>query len=123
MMTYLFIGAGGFIGAISRFLVSKISFLKFNENLPLPTISVNVLGCFIIGIVATLYAKNQISSNLFHFIVVGFLGSFTTFSAFGLETVKLFNSGRFYSALINIFLSVVMGIFAAYIGFKVIKLD
>ncbi|WP_297434231.1 fluoride efflux transporter CrcB [Sulfurimonas sp.] len=116
----LFVGAGGFFGAISRFLIAtgvqKISGSLF----PLGTLSVNVLGSFIIGLAAMFFAQN-VQPEYKAFVVTGFLGALTTFSTFSLENVNMLQDGEFTSFGINIFLNVTLSITATLLAVILFK--
>lgn len=87
----LFVGAGGFLGAATRFLLTLLIKAKVSHPFPFATLAINLLGCFAAGLlVEYLGSKNGISENLILFLMVGVLGGFTTFSAFGVETIRLF---------------------------------
>ena len=116
----LFVGAGGFFGAISRFLIAagvqKISGSLF----PLGTLSVNVLGSFIIGLAAMFFAQS-VQPEYKAFVVTGFLGALTTFSTFSLENVNMLQDGEFTSFGINIFLNVTLSITATLLAVILFK--
>lgn len=118
MRTILIIGAGGFIGAVLRYLaVLSMQVFKGKTNIPLGTLLVNVVGCLLIGFFAVLAENNKvISSETRNFLIVGILGAFTTFSAFGFETVNLFKSGLTFQFIVNIILQVVLGLGAVWAG-------
>ncbi len=120
MTSFLLVGAGGFLGALTRYFSSTVIVNTFGpEKFPLATFFVNVLGCFLIGLSITASAKfGSFSSELRLLCVTGFLGSFTTFSAFGLETMFLFKRGEFALAALNVVLSVACGIAALWLGSK-----
>jgi CrcB protein len=106
---------GGGIGAALRFLLSGyvIAFaptLKF----PLGTFLINIIGCAAIGAIAGLSTKHEVSEGLGIFIVTGILGGFTTFSAFGLETVTLIRAGHIYQACAYMGGSVLLGCVAVF---------
>ncbi|SMC10120.1 fluoride efflux transporter CrcB [Nitratiruptor tergarcus] len=118
--TVLAVGIGGFFGAISRYLIAtyvqKLSGLFF----PVGTLTVNVLGSFIIGFLY-LYFEQTINPLYKAMLVTGFLGALTTFSTFSLETLLLFQEGLYLKGLLNIILNVTLTIsstFAAIILFK-----
>jgi fluoride exporter len=114
----LWIGLGGALGSIVRYGVSLLISSKY---FPYSTFLVNVMGCFAIGIFMALSLKNQTTFNNYKlFLTTGLCGGFTTFSAFAIENVQLFENGKPLVALIYIALSVVLGIAAAFIGYKLI---
>ena len=118
----LYIATGGALGSILRFFVSyicKIYFLYF----PVGTLLVNVIGSFLAGLLVSYLNNKEISENIIkYFFIIGFLGSFTTFSAFSIETLELLKKDGIYVSLIYIMSSIILSIFAAYIGFTLIKL-
>jgi len=105
----LFIGAGGFFGAISRFLIATNVQKLSGSFFPYGTLSVNVLGGFIIGFAAMFFAQS-VQPEYKAFVITGFLGALTTFSTFSLENVNMLQDGEFTSFGINIFLNVTLTI-------------
>ena len=103
----LYIGFGGFLGAISRFLIA--SFVQKNINIffPIGTLSVNILGSFIIGFMA-MFFQNMIEPQYKAFVMTGFLGALTTFSTFSLENVNMLQDGDYNRFALNIFLNVTL---------------
>lgn len=116
------IGAGSFIGGVLRYLIAEFVQTKHLTNFPIGTLTVNIIGCFIIGIVFGLADKGNLTQEWRLFLATGLLGGFTTFSAFSIETVGMFRDGQFWSAAAYISLSVILGLFAAFIGISIIKL-
>ena len=88
MQTVLFIGVGGFLGAITRFLLSSFVQKSTDTFFPIGTLSVNVLGGFLIGFLA-LYFEQHLNPEYRALVITGFLGALTTFSTFSYETVML----------------------------------
>ncbi|QOP46202.1 fluoride efflux transporter CrcB [Sulfurimonas paralvinellae] len=116
----LFIGAGGFFGAISRFLIAT-NVQKFSGSFfPYGTLSVNVLGSFIIGFAAMFFAQS-VQPEYKAFVITGFLGALTTFSTFSLENVNMLQDGEFTSFGINIFLNVTLTITATILAVVLFK--
>lgn len=114
---YTCVAAGGVLGSVARYLVSL--FLQFIPGLPWATLFVNVTGSFVIGFYATLSAPDGrlfASVQQRQFVMTGFCGGYTTFSAFSLETFKLIQSGHALIALINIVASVVGWLVAVWLG-------
>jgi len=119
MQTIIFVGLGGFIGAISRFLLSSYM-QKSMETFPIGTLSVNVLGGFLIGFLA-LYFQQHASPEYRALVITGFLGALTTFSTFSYESVMLIEHGAFAKALFNIMINVILSISATILGMWVFK--
>ena len=115
-MSLVFIALGGGLGAVLRFLLTEFVNNNMSNLIPFGTLSVNVLGCFIIGCVAGFFANK--SSPMYFFFIVGFLGSFTTMSAFSMQTIDLFNSNAL-SAITYVILTFSFTIIATYIGLTI----
>ncbi len=115
MLPIIYVGIGGCLGAISRYLSGIfVSELAKNFVIPLQTFSVNMLGTLIMGFSATILTKSiPIHTNLRYFLLVGFLGSYTTFSSYMLEAIRLVNSTNakvtFIHFLIYTFGQIVLG--------------
>lgn len=118
MQQYLYIGIGGFFGAILRFLVSSfVQQTVRNHWLPYGTITVNIVGCFLIGFLNGVdHIKQIFSPELRLFIFMGMLGSFTTFATFGNETFELFRNNYPISGIFNIIIQVTIGLFSVWLG-------
>jgi len=116
----LFIGAGGFFGAISRFLIATNIQKLSGSFFPYGTLTVNVLGSFIIGFAAMFFAQN-VQPEYKAFVITGFLGALTTFSTFSLENVNMLQDGEFTSFGINIFLNVTLTISATIMAVILFK--
>lgn len=122
MLTCLMVGLGGFLGAILRML----SFEFIHKILPpsyffLATLFVNVLGSFLMGILF-FYAQNKgISASVKNFIGIGFLGAFTTFSAFSYENLLFLQNHSYIHLIFNVFLNVGLCLFAIWLGSLVFK--
>ena len=118
MHKLLLVGAGGFVGAVGRYLVAGwMQRLSSRGIFPVGTLSVNLLGCFVIGLLFGLVERAQMlgpQSRLF--LLVGLVGSFTTFSTFSQETVTLFREGEGVGALVNVALHLVIGLLAVLVG-------
>jgi CrcB protein len=133
-MNILLIAIGGALGSVTRYLFSeaifnfvKINnshFTKFLQSFPWPTFCVNVLGSMIAGIIYYFVVKNfdSFDPRLKHFLFAGFLGGFTTFSAFSLDFFRLATAGQYSQALLYAIASVTISILALFAGFYFIKL-
>jgi CrcB protein len=119
MKQVIWIAFGGAIGAILRYLTAVGINLLMPLNFPLGTLVVNILGCFIIGIVfASLNQLPNFESTLKPFLVIGILGGFTTFSSYAMELLQLTQTQQFGKALFYFSLSNFGGFAAAWLGFK-----
>ena len=120
--TIFFIGIGGAVGSILRYLTSILVSKYWANQFPLATLITNVLGCFVIGLFIGLLEKNNLAnSTLKWFLVTGFCGGYTTFSTFGFENYSLFQSNNSIIAFGYIAMSVLLGIFAVWLGLFVSK--
>lgn len=113
----LCVGAGGFIGAIARYGLSGLVHRYYEGQFPYGTLFVNTLGCLLIGVMMSLVDERQLfGPEARSFLMIGLLGSFTTFSTFGYETVSLLETNQYRFALLSIAANVVVGIAAVYLG-------
>ncbi len=121
LMTLLQIGLGGALGAMSRFLLATGVMRLTGDGLPLGILTVNVLGSFLMGVAVTAFSHHFEDINLAPLVMTGFLGGFTTFSAFSLDAVNLVQSGRVGMAAFYIGGSVGLSIMALMLGLMVAK--
>jgi CrcB protein len=120
MEKYLFIGLGGFLGSIARYAITSLVQIKTESLFPYGTMLVNVLGCFIIGLLMTLFQERIVlSQNIRLFLIIGVLGGFTTFSSFSYDTFALMKTGHFLSAGFNSGVSLFGCLIATWAGFYV----
>ena len=117
-MPFLWISLGAVMGANARYLVNRIAAQWWGTAFPYGTFVVNVAGCLAIGVVGTMVTGRLIDRPevVRLVVIVGFLGSLTTFSSFAYETNSLFSDGAWVRALANIALSVVAGLAGVRIG-------
>jgi len=117
----LLVSSGGALGALLRFSLGNILKIYFLNNF-YATLSINIIGSFLIGYLVSLgYIKNFSESFIKYFLVIGLLGSFTTFSAFSYEVVDLFLSKKLFLGILYIISSVFFCIIAAYMGIYINK--
>lgn len=120
MIRALYVGIGGFFGAIARYLIDGWISNSVLTPFPVSTFVINVTGSFALGLFMTLATERfAIDSNLRPLIAIGFIGAYTTFSTFGLETVRLIEDGSRALSLANVALSVGVGIVAVFAGILV----
>ncbi len=117
----LLIGAGGAAGALLRYALSGLAYRFLGETFPWGTLIVNVLGCFLIGLLWAVAERVPLSSTFHVFVFTGVLGAFTTFSTYGLETFNLLRDGEIILALGNFLASNVIGIGAVIAGFFIAR--
>jgi CrcB protein len=119
-MNWLWVALGGGLGAMARYGLSGwLLHHSAQQKFPWPTFVVNVSGCLIAGLLFALAAKHDIlSPNLRLFLFTGVLGGFTTFSAFGLETVHLLKRGEMMTAAAYVLASVLGGIAAILLAYR-----
>jgi len=124
MIKLFSIGIGGFCGAILRYSVGGIVHRLFHQTaFPYGTLVVNLIGCFFIGFGAGLIESRQMfTPEMRAFIFIGIIGSFTTFSTFGLETFNLARSGQGLASLTNLCISVFAGLLAISLGNSLSKI-
>jgi CrcB protein len=112
------VGAGGFAGAVLRFLVSSwVQTRSGSIVFPFGTLSVNMSGCLLIGLLSALAEnRSMFSAETRSFVLIGVLGAFTTFSTFGNETLNLLRAGRLELALLNVGAHVLLGLALVWLG-------
>jgi CrcB protein len=121
MKHLLLIGLGGGLGAIGRARLSGLVLHLMATSFPLGTLVVNIVGCFVAGILSGLVERQEwFSPDTRVFLFTGLLGGFTTFSAFGVETISRLRQGEAAVALVYVALSVVGGLFAVWLGMMLI---
>lgn len=122
MKELLLVGLFGAAGAVSRYLLSAGMLRWFGDVFPLGTLAVNVMGCGLIGV---LYQVNEtgrpISAEWRAALAAGFLGGLTTFSTFGLETIRLFELGRPITAAANVLANLIIGLLAVWVAMVVVR--
>ena len=122
MQRLIFIGVAGLLGTVARFGVSEIASKRLGTTFPVGTLIVNVVGCFLAGILFyALQERSSVSETVRLAVMVGFLGGFTTFSAFGVQTFALLKNGEIVLGLLNVAVSNLVGIAVVWIGYSLAK--
>ena len=112
----LVVALGGAVGATARFLLSEWFAKNASSSFPVATLVVNVVGCFAIGIMTQVSLVAAISPELRLLLVTGLLGSLTTFSTFGLETIRCVHQHDVRMAILNVLANLVLGLLAVVLG-------
>ena len=117
------IGIGSVVGGIARFLTQQYVQRNYPSIIPLGTLGVNIIGCFLIGLVYGLAQKgNILSEEMRLFLATGICGGFTTFSAFAYENIALLQDGEFFYTAAYVTMSVILGLASVYLGIFFIKM-
>jgi fluoride exporter len=114
----IFIGIGGGLGSICRYLMSFALAKWIDMAFPLGTFLINILGSLLIGLLLGFFDKTLLSDSARLLLVTGFCGGFTTFSAFSSENLNLILSGNWFTAILYSLLSILLGISAVWLGYK-----
>jgi CrcB protein len=118
----LAIAGAGAVGALFRFGLSNGVYRILGREFPYGTLVVNVFGSLLIGYFFVLFLERVDASEIWRSaILIGLLGSFTTFSTFSLETLNLFNEGAYVKAMLNVILSVAMCLAGTWMGFALAR--
>jgi CrcB protein len=123
MKDVLAVGFGGFFGCVARYLTGVLIIRLFDAPVfPYATLIVNVVGCFLIGLLGGLAEHTQlISPQMQLFLMLGVLGGFTTYSAFGYQTLTLAHEGRMLLAVLNVAAHIILGLSAVGLGESITK--
>lgn len=119
LRNFLLVGLGGMIGSMLRYLF--VILIK-PGSFPYATLTVNILGCLLIGIIIGFSAKDGSLNNWKLFLATGICGGFTTFSAFSVECIQLMEQQRYTAMLGYIGLSIILGLAATFAGIQLAKL-
>ena len=121
-MTVVLVLVGGAVGAPLRYLTDLLVQARHDSILPWGTLTVNVVGSFVLGLVAAAVAVGGAPGWLMTLLGTGFCGALTTFSTFGFETVRLMEEGSLLEALVNVVASLAAGLAAAAAGWALVSL-
>lgn len=122
LKTILIVGAGGFLGSIARYLTQLLAERLLHSTFPWGTFAANIAGCFIIGLVYAFVERGSLLSPEWRiFLTVGFCGGYTTFSSFSYNNFIMLSESNFFQFFGNVFLSLLLGLFAVYLGIMLIR--
>lgn len=124
MKSILLVGLGGFLGSVARYkLGGLVLHMTAQQRFPFSTFAINVAGCLAIGILAGCAERyDMFGAGTRLFLFTGLLGGFTTFSAFGLEAMQLVRRDEMWVAALYVGASILIGIFAVWVGFRLVAL-
>lgn len=122
MLRVLAIGLAGLVGTLCRYWLSGVLARRYGETFPAGTLAVNVAGCFLIGFLFYMFQERYVAGETARTVVlVGFLGGFTTFSSYGLQTFTLLRDGEFAYAAANVVASNLLGLLLVWGGYALAK--
>jgi len=120
---YAFVAFGGATGASLRFFISQLILNWLGKGFPFATLVVNISGSLIMGFLYGLIEQGNLEVHIYRTLIgIGFLGAFTTFSTFSLDTLLLFQQGEMIKAMLNIILNVMLCVLAAALGIYLVSL-
>ena len=118
MQTTILIGLAGLVGTVLRYWLSEHVAKQYGGTFPWGTLAVNLIGCFVAGVVFFITEERLLVNTTVRMIIlIGLLGGFTTFSAYGLQSFALLKDGEFGLAILNVATSNILGLFMVWIGY------
>ena len=122
MVKLFLIGLAGFVGTLGRYGLSGVVAKRYGETFPLGTLAVNLIGCFLVGLLFyVMQERFLVNQNVRTIILIGLLGGFTTFSSFGLQTFTLLQDGEFAFAALNLGVSNLLGLLLVWAGYTLAR--
>ena len=122
MVKLFLIGLAGFIGTLARYWLSGVVARRYGETFPLGTLAVNLVGCFLVGLLFYLMQERYlVNQNVRTIILIGLLGGFTTFSSLGLQTFTLLQDNEVALAALNLVASNVIGLLLVWAGYTLAR--
>jgi fluoride exporter len=115
-VAWLYVGIGAFLGANARYWVGGWAAERFGTVFPYGTFIINVTGSFAVGVLAAFFAERGYSANVRLFLMVGFLGGYTTFSSYSYEALRLFEDGGYLLGALYLFGSPILGLAGCLAG-------
>ena len=123
MSKLLLIGLAGFIGTLGRYWMAELIAKRYGGTFPAGTLMVNLVGCFLVGLLFYLLEERFLVNHIARAaVLIGFLGGFTTFSSFGLETFSLLQNGAFGLAILNVTASNLVGLLLVWAGYTLARM-
>ncbi|SIR63156.1 camphor resistance protein CrcB [Aeromonas sp. RU39B] len=121
MQAWLLVAVGGAVGACMRFGIGELMALLFGRNFPYGTLTVNVVGSFIMGLAYALISHGHVLEHpIKPLLMIGILGALTTFSSFALDTVVLMQHGDWLKAGLNVFLNLLICLLMVYLAMQLV---
>lgn len=120
MSSYLCVALGGALGAVARYAAGNITVLVATPHIK--TMFINITGCLVIGMIWAVFEQWHVSKAWYNILIAGFLGGFTTYSSFSLDTIRMACEGRLYESLLYVLVTVTGCLAACAVGIYTIKL-